>query len=180
MSQPESTRANPSQELDDIVRDRWKREAFRRFQCIWLSQVAHLAPKSIAEMLCLSISTVRRVCAAFERDGRIAIEGQGNRGGRRLGHLTFKEEAAFLNAFAKGSTNGRIHTINALKTAYESRIGKKVNKTTIYRLLERHGWGNVATRIHHPGKVPASASAANPSEPAEELQDGESGTEPCA
>ena len=154
MSQSEFAQVLSTQELDQIVEERWKLEAFRRFQCIWLSRVAHLTARSIAEALCLNISTVRRIHAAFRRDGRVAIEGRGNRGGRRKGHLTLKEEAAFLDTFAEQSTDGRIHTINALKKAYESRIGKRVNKTTIYRLLERHGWGGVATRIHWPRRMP--------------------------
>jgi transposase len=154
MGTPETLSHDPVQELERIVGERWRLEAFKRFQCVWLSQALQLGPKDIAEALGLNVGTVRRIQAAYRRDGRLAIEGRGNRGGRRHDYLTFKEEAAFLNAFARQLKNGRVHTISSIKTAYEAQIGKKVNKTTIYRLLERHGWGSVATRIHRPARLP--------------------------
>lgn len=157
MESPESLSRDLIEELERLVGERWRLEAFKRFQCVWLSQALHLDPKDIAEALRLSVGTVRRIQAAYRRDGRLAIEGHGNRGGRRHDYLTFKEESAFLASFARQLKNGRIHTISSIKLAYEARVGKKVNKTTIYRLLERHGWGNVATRIHRPAQLPEPA-----------------------
>ena len=154
MGKPESASSDQIQELEQIAAERWRLEAFRRFQCIWLSQVHQLSAKDVAEALRLSIRTVRRIRAAYRLDGRIVIDGRGNRGGRRNEYLSFKEEASFLNAFARKMENGRIHTISTLKTAYEAKIGKRVNKTTIYRMLERHGWGNESTRIHRPERMP--------------------------
>lgn len=142
---------DPLRELEKVIGECWRLDAFKRFQCVWLACTFQLSAKEIAAALQLHISTVRRIQASYQREGRIVLEGRGNRGGRRRGYLTFEEEAAFLNAFARRLKNGRIRTINGLKAVYETRIGQKVNKTTIYRLLERHGWGNVATRIHEPG-----------------------------
>ena len=45
---------------------------------------------------------------------------------------------------------GLITTIAKIKRAYEAKIAKNVHKSTIYRLLERHGWRKVMPRSHHP------------------------------
>ena len=108
--------------------------------------------EEIAEALQLHASTVRRIQAAYEREGRPAIEGRGNRGGRRRNYLDYEEETALLNAYARTARHGRICTIAGLKTSFEAKVGHKVNKTTIYRLLERHGWGALATRLHYPSE----------------------------
>ena len=145
-------------DFERIVKEHWKLDSFKRFQCVWLGQVLHLGAEEIAGALQLHVSTVRRIQAAYEREGRIAIEGRGNRGGRRRCYMSFEAEAAFLEAYARTARQGHICTITGLKTAFEEKVGHKVNKTTIYRLLERHGWGTPATRLHYPPE-PETVSA---------------------
>lgn len=121
-----------SQELERFAESRWPPEVFRRFQCVWLSEVMELDSQSIANALALHVSTVRRIRAEFLRKGVGAIDGKGNRGGRRNQYLTLQEEADFLRANASAG-------MRELKEAFEARVGVVVHKTTIYRLLERHG-----------------------------------------
>lgn len=131
----EDPRLSPSpvgQELGRFAESRWPPEVFRRFQCVWLSEVMGLPPQWIADALALHVSTVRRIRAEFLREGLDAIDGKGNRGGRRNHYLTFQEEAEFLRENAAGG-------LRELKVAFEARVGSVVHKTTIYRLLERHG-----------------------------------------
>jgi hypothetical protein len=40
--------------------------------------------------------------------------------------------------------------ITTIKKEFESKIGKIVHKTTIYRLLERYNWRKIAPRRYHP------------------------------
>jgi hypothetical protein len=42
--------------------------------------------------------------------------------------------------------------IAKIKHEYESRIGRKVPKSTISRLLKRHGWRKILPRPYHPQK----------------------------
>lgn len=121
-----------SQELERFAESRWPPEVFRRFQCVWLSEVMELDSQSIANALTLHVSTVRRIRAEFLREGVRAIDGKGNRGGRRNHYLTLQEEADFLRANATAG-------MRELKEAFEAHVGVVVHKTTIYRLLERHG-----------------------------------------
>jgi uncharacterized protein YbdZ (MbtH family) len=45
---------------------------------------------------------------------------------------------------------GLITTVTKVKRAYEAKIEQIVDRSTIYRLLERHGWRKVMPRSHHP------------------------------
>ena len=146
-------------ELEDSVQERWSREAFLRFQCVWLRHALALSAPEISRALCISVSTVRRIHAEFIRTGRPAIEGKGNRGGRRRGLMTLAEEAAFLREHGRRSKDGKIRNVTELKRDYESRTGRTVHKTTIYRLLERHGWRKVAPRTFHTKRDPAQTAA---------------------
>lgn len=126
-------------ELEQLVLERWTPEAFRRFQCIWLTSKLDLSTHDIAGALGLNISTVRRIRMEFGRDGIRAIEGKGNRGGRRNQHMTLDEERAFLRDCAGMLEAPGGGGVTALKEALEARLGVSVHKTTVYRLLERHG-----------------------------------------
>ena len=48
--------------------------------------------------------------------------------------------------------------ISRVKAAYEQILGRKVPKSTVYRMLARHGWRKVMPRPRHP-KADASAQA---------------------
>ena len=162
MAEVMGLRPDRIREFERIVRDHWKLDAFKRFQCVWLERMFNLGAEEIAEALRLHVSTVRRIQAAYAREGRAAIEGRGNRGGRRRNYLDYEEETAFLNACVKAAKHGRICTVTGLKASFEVKVGHKVNKTTIYRLLERHGWGPLAIRMHYPPEQePGSATAAS-------------------
>jgi len=126
-------------DLDQLIHARWTPEAFRRFQCVWLAERLQLPALEIAAALGLHISTVRRIQADFAREGVQAILGRGNRGGRRNQCLSPEEEAAFLRGHPELFGRTGAADVGALKAAFELRVGRRVHKTTIYRLLERHG-----------------------------------------
>ncbi len=126
-------------ELGQFAESRWSPEVFRRFQCVWLGEVVGLPPQQIADAMGLHVSTIRRIRAEFERKGLAAIDGKGNRGGRRNQYLTYQEEQEFLREHAAKVSRANSVGIQELKASFESRVGVAVHKTTIYRLLERHG-----------------------------------------
>jgi hypothetical protein len=131
---------NPTQllkELEGIELERLAPEAVRRFRCVWMRFALGMPAPRIAESLHLNPSTVRHVHSAFMREGAKAILGRGNRGGRRRQNMTIEEECAFLHnhaAFAYAMD------IRSLQHAYEKRVGKRVDASTIRSLLKRHGW----------------------------------------
>lgn len=124
--------------LEQIVVARWPPEVFRRFQCVWLTHVLNLPVQEIAKALDLNVSTIRRIRTEFAREGVQAIDGKGNRGGRRNQCMSYEEEAVFLRNHVDLFNRAGVADVSALKTAFEASVGRAVHKTTIYRLLERH------------------------------------------
>jgi hypothetical protein len=64
--------------------------------------------------------------------------------------MTVDEERLFLSSFLKKSARGEILVVSEIKKAYEKAVGHRVPKSTIYRIVARHGWRKVAPRPHHP------------------------------
>ena len=139
MSQDPASAAQVAAQLEEIALARWTPEVFRRFQCVWLAHFLKLPVLEIAKALDLNVSTVRRIRTEFARDGARAIDGKGNRGGRRNQCMSLEEEVVFLRNHAEFFNRSGVADVAALKTAFEERVGRKIHKTTIYRLLERHG-----------------------------------------
>ena len=110
--------------------------------------------KEIARQIGVSVATVHKVISQYNRKGAIAIETNGS-GGRRNYYLTLEEEKKFLAKFFNEASKGKIPTITKIKLAYEQKVGTTVNKTTIYRLLNRHEWRKIVPRSRHP-KSPES------------------------
>jgi transposase len=68
-----------------------------------------------------------------------AIETLG-KGGRRNCYWSVRQEKEFLVEFHKKVSAGESLTTAQIKQAYEQQLGHRVHKTTVYRLLARHGW----------------------------------------
>jgi transposase len=86
---------------------------------------------------------------AWFREGMASFE-LPRRGGRIRENMSRKEEVAFLKKFAHKAGAGELVCIQDIHKAYEQKIGHKTGSTTIYSLLERHGWRKLMPRPHHP------------------------------
>ena len=109
--------------------------------------------EDIARTVGVSVSTVHRVIAAYKREGVAAIETPG-KGGRRHQYLTLEQEHAFLQPFVARAAQGERATVAEIHHAFEERVGHLIDDSTIYRLLNRHGW-----RQHGAGVKASSGSA---------------------
>ena len=72
------------------------------------------------------------------------------RGGRRHQNLTREEEARLLQRFLPPAEQGGLLEVSRVKQAYEQAVGHPVPKSTVYRMLARHGWRKLAPRPRHP------------------------------
>ncbi len=97
----------------------------------------------------VSKATVHAVISRYNRFGVAAIETSG-KGGRRRQYLTVEEEKEFLAPFLAQAERGEIATVGQIWRAFEQRVGHSVDDSTIYRLLNRHGWRKVMPRPKHP------------------------------
>jgi len=86
---------------------------------------------------------------SFRRRGEAALIGVG-RGGRRHQNLTVVQEDELLRPFLEQAASGGILEVSPIKAAYERTVGHGVPRSTIYRLLARHGWRKLAPRFRHP------------------------------
>ena len=124
---------------------------FRRQQKWLIVYNALVDPREAAEIALhtgTTKRTVHQVISDYNRQGVEAIETEG-KGGRRRGYLSLTEEKKFLTQFMDSALTGLITTVTKIKRAYEAQIGRKVDQTTIYRLLKRHEWRQVMPRSHH-------------------------------
>lgn len=107
--------------------------------------------QEIADHLAVSVSLVHKTVSEYNKYGASSIETKG-KGGRYHSYLTPEEEQSFMDGFISQAQKGQISTVNEIKDAFEQLVGKKVNKSTIYRMLKRNGWRKIVPMPHHPQK----------------------------
>jgi len=128
----------------------WRRQ---RWEIIYQALIAPRQAEDIAKTVGVSLSTVHRVIAMYKQGGVAAMETPG-KGGRRHQHLTLSQERAFLQPFWARVARGELTTAVEIKLAFEAQIGHEINKSTIYRLLDRQGWQQLGAQAG-----PAQANA---------------------
>lgn len=145
------TKALPHLSYDEIMQRIKRTTGFWKVQK-WLvilnSLIDPRPAKKIAEHTGLAEQTVHNLISKYNRLGPEHVEGPG-KGGRRRCYLTLEEEVEFLDPFKQKAIAGQIATASEIKKAFEKRISRKVHKTTIYRLLDRHGWRKISPRPYH-------------------------------
>ncbi len=105
-----------------------------------------------------SPGTVRIVQSRYFREGESALIGVG-RGGRRRENLTQEQEDELLAGFLEKAKRGGVLVVGEVKVAYEKAVGHSVPKSTVYRMLARHGWRKIAPRRRHPKSSPEKQKA---------------------
>ena len=133
----------------------WVRE---RWGIIYHALMSPRKAEEIARDTAVSVTTVRRLISGYNRLGLAAIETPG-RGGRRHECMSLEHERRFLQPFFARAAHGEIATTEEIKLAFEAEIKHEVHPTSIYRLLDRHGWRKLVPRPRHP-KANAEEQAA--------------------
>jgi transposase len=110
-----------------------------RYEIIYQALTAPRKAEDIAKSVGVSLATVHQVISRYKRRGVAAIETPG-KGGRRRQYLTLEQERAFLQPFLARAYEGEQVTVTEVQQAYEEVVKQPVALTTIYRLLQRHGW----------------------------------------
>src|SRR5215470_4060817 len=129
----------------------------QRIQMVLLRESGMTQPE-IANATGASLSTVNRAHMAYDNGGRTAPAPKPC-GGRIRENMTLAEEKALLDRFAKAAGAGEMLNIRDLKAAYEEAIGHPTSNSTIYNLLNRHGWRKLMPRPFHPKRDPAAQKA---------------------
>lgn len=125
---------------------------FRRQQKWLVIYNALVDPRTAAEIAKhtgTTLRTVHQIISQYNRNGVAAIETPGS-GGRRKSYLSHEAEQDFLAELEPKAKCGELTTKTEIKLAFEQRVGRKVHKSTIYRVLQRHQWGKRKPRPTHP------------------------------
>ncbi len=129
---------NAKSSLYRLLKETNTKNDFRRVQCVWMRAEFGFNSSVTAKIVGLSPGSVRRIWSSYLKNGEASLLGCG-RGGRRRSHMSSQEEEYFLRPFFKRMSYESV-SISDIQTSYENTIGKRVPKSTIYRLLARHGW----------------------------------------
>jgi transposase len=132
--------------LKNLLAETKKKSDFQRVQCVWLRAEFGMDAAEVARITNLTAGTVRKIWSNFLRHGEKTLIGRG-RGGRRNYYLSIEEERLFLAPFLKKAEGRNPLIVSKVKKAFEELTGKGTHKSTIYRLLARHGWKKKPIRI---------------------------------
>jgi transposase len=155
------TRAAAHIPLEDVKRRMKMDPRYWVRQRWWIIYNALSAPRKaeeIAKHTGVSVTTVRRVISNYNRLGIVAIETAGT-GGRRHEYLTLEQERSFLHPFFARAEKGEIATAEQIQQAFEAEVEHPVPISSIYRLLDRHGWRKLVPRPRHPQANPEEQAA---------------------
>lgn len=142
--------------------DRLKRASshaeYQRIQCVLIRATLGSSAAQIAQLLGWSTATVHVLHSRWAKEGDAIFELRG-RGGRRHQHLSADQELQLLAPFVERAQAGGMLNVAEIQHAYQQQAGKSVAPSTVYRLLDRHGWRKVVPRPRHP-KADVAAQAA--------------------
>jgi transposase len=136
-------------ELKDKIANAPTARCQQKWMIVYNAMIAPRRAAEIAQHTATSVRTVHQVVSTYNRLGAAAIETPG-KGGRRHEYLCWDEEVAFLEPFIETASKGELTTIQRIHQAFEQKVKKAVHPSTIYRLLERHGWRKLLPCPHHP------------------------------
>jgi len=132
----------------------------RRVQCLWLRASLHLTAQQVATAIGWTPGAVRRFQARYIREGEALLQGPG-RGARRHEYLTHEAEEDLLRRLRAGAGTAlevKALEVKAIHLAYEQAAGRPVPKSTVYRMLLRHGWRKSAVGTIKPPRKHSAAS----------------------
>jgi transposase len=138
-------------EITDIIRTMKQSKDsshFRRIQCVYLSMLnPHMTNEEIGAATLFTARNVIYIHARYREKGLSGLED--GRGGRYRENLTIAQEEEFLKPFEEQGKTGSLGVAGEVKKAYEEKVGKEVAESTIYRLLDRHGFRKIVPYKRH-------------------------------
>lgn len=138
MRRPKPFPEGTTDKLKVLLKQAKTKNEFQGVQAVLLREITDLSTCQIAEVIGWHPDTVRRVQSRFCKIGEVALN-RAMRGGRRRHYLTEQEERDILAPYIGEIESGSRHVVTKIKSVYESKVSRSVNKTTIYRLIDRHG-----------------------------------------
>jgi transposase len=124
--------------LRTMLKQSATKKQFRHVLCIWLRASLLLNSQQIALALDMTDAAVRKSQSRYFKRGPAVFDNNGA-GGRRRAYLDPSREAQIVKKFRRRARGGHALDVRELKRAYELSVGQRVSKSTVYRLIARHG-----------------------------------------
>ena len=137
------------EQLQEEIKEAKDANYLKRLYIIYSALLHPRKAEEIALDLGVSKSLVQKMISLYNRCGPSVLVIKPS-GGRYHEYLSLEEEKVFIDPFVEQAKQGAHVTTKLIHVAYEHRIGRKVYKATVYRLLDRHGWRKVCPRSYHP------------------------------
>lgn len=147
------------QRLADRLKQAGGHSEYQRIQCVLIRATLGSSAAEVAQLLGWSTATVHVLHSRWPMEGEAIFDVRA-RGGRLHQYLTPEQEQELLAPFVERAPTGGMLTVAEVQQAYRERAGRAVARSTIYRLLERHGWRKLVPRPRHP-KADVAAQAAS-------------------
>ena len=135
-------------ELENLLKE-CKKASTKRIQCVYFKLKYGWNSKQISEAVGFCPSYVREMQSKYKKEGKKAFFLEST-GGRNRENMSIEEEAELINNFKEEAGKGNIVEISKIKEAYDEKLGKRAAESTVYRMLNRHGWRKIAPRPNHP------------------------------
>jgi len=133
--------------------------SLRRCMSIILVNKLRCTLEEAGSMMGVSAPTVTRLRKEFQNVSAGESCPRLDWGGRRRSFMSFEDEKTFLSGFTERASAGELVIAATIREAFEQRIGKKVPKSTVARLLDRHRWRKLEPEPHHPDEDKAAQEA---------------------
>jgi transposase len=122
--------------LADRLKRAQSHSEYQRIQCVLIRATLGSSAKEIAQLLGWATTTVYVIHSRWAKEGEAIFD--------------CEQEAELLAPFTKMATGGEMLHVSEIKKAFEERLGVSVAASTVYRILDRHGWRKVIPRPRHP------------------------------
>ena len=130
----------------------------KRLLVLRLRAIENMSSLEISKIVGYNSATVNNVICKYFKSAINSMLGENRRGGNKR-YLSETEETDFLKPFKEQSEDGRMLIVAEIQQAYELKVGKKVPKSTVYKMLERQGWRKIMPRSKHPKSKPEEFGA---------------------
>lgn len=131
----------------------------RQSQAVLIPALTGASMETTAQILGLRRNRVCVLRRQFRATGGQGVEAREKRGGRRNALMTIDQEQGFLASWAEKAAEGGVLIVPPIHAALEKVVGHSVPKSTVYRLLARHGWRKIVPDTRHPKADPQAQEA---------------------
>ena len=139
-------------EIREAMKDKNNSRFYRKLQSVALRGEGK-DNKEIGPITGYHPSYVSHLVSIYCNEGLAGLCKDKRKGGNNR-NMSREEEVEFLDKFKEKAEQGQVTTVAEIAAAYDKTIGREhESKSTIYALLERHGWRMITPQKVHPGKA---------------------------